>query len=99
MKKATKIRLLKVGMFVSGALTIMLALSDFIIKQLIKLMLKADVEVEGASSIGIIGGADGPTAVFIATNELFAFKYIWMLIFLVIMGACFLLWRKVSKLS
>ncbi len=99
MKKSTKLKFLKVGMFVSGMLTIIIAMSDFILKQFIKLAFKVDISGNEAASIGIIGGADGPTSIFLAENQSFSNKYIWMLIFSGITGICFLLWRKGSKLK
>lgn len=98
MKKSKKLKFLKLGMFVSGTLAIIIAMSDFILKQFIKMAFKVDVSGNEAASIGIIGGADGPTAIFLAGNQSFPYKYIWMLIFSSITGICFLLWRKVSKL-
>lgn len=98
MGKATKIKYLKFGMIASGILTIMIAKSDFIIKKLIKLALKIDMSGNEAASIAIIGGADGPTAIFLAGNQTFNYKYIWMSVFLAITVLCFLLWRKASKL-
>ena len=97
MKKKATLRLVKTGFFINGAITIMIALSDYIINQYIKFAFKIDAPVNQASSIGIIGGADGPTAIFIAENQSFSNKYIWMLFFSFITGICFLLWKKTSK--
>lgn len=99
MKKSTKLKFLKVGMFVSGMITIIIAMSDLILKQFIKWAFKVDVSGNEAASIGIIGGADGPTSILLTNSHSFPDKYIWMLIFSGITGVCFLLWRKASKLS
>lgn len=94
MTKSTKIKFFKIGMIVSGILTIIIAISDFIIEKFVKLVLKIDISANNATSVGIIGGADGPTTIVLSENQPFLSKYIWMLIFLVITLACFLLWRK-----
>ncbi|QZY54161.1 sodium ion-translocating decarboxylase subunit beta [Crassaminicella profunda] len=61
-----KVKILKIATYVSGAITILLGFiyffKDFIWHMLFKM------PSESASSIGIIGGADGPTAIFIATS-------------------------------
>lgn len=99
MKKSTKLKFLKFGMFVSGTLTIIIAMSDFILKQFIKLAFKVDISGNEAASIGIIGGADGPTSIFLTSSHSFPDKYIWMLIFSGITVVCFLFWRRASRLS
>lgn len=99
MKKSTKIKFLKIGMIVSGILTIIIAISDFIIEKFVKLVLKIDISANNATSVGIIGGADGPTTIVLAENQPFLSKYIWMLIFLVITLVCFLFWRKYSSID
>lgn len=99
MTKSTKIKFFKIGMIVSGILTIIIAISDFIIEKFVKLVLKIDISSNNATSVGIIGGADGPTTIVLAENKPFLSKYIWMLIFLVITLACFLFWRKYSSID
>lgn len=99
MTKSTKIKFFKIGMIVSGILTIIIAISDFIIEKFVKLVLKIDISSNNATSVGIIGGADGPTTIVLAENQPFLSKYIWMLIFLVITLACFLFWRKYSRID
>ncbi len=42
---------------------------------LLTLWLKMNHQVTGASSVGIIGGADGPTAIFLTTNTTSAWRY------------------------
>ena len=97
MNKLTKLRLLKAGMFVSGALTILIAMSNFIMNQYMKYTFKIDTLGKEAASMGIIGGADGPTAIFLVENQSFSYRYIWMVFFLLITVVCFSLWRKASR--
>jgi len=97
MKKSTKLICLKVGMIASGIIAIIIAMDDFIMKQFIKLALKIIISENEAASVGIIGGADGPTAIFLSVQQSFFNKYIWILFFLVIAGTCFILWKKVDR--
>lgn len=99
MKKSTKLNFLKVGMFVSGMLTILIAMSNFILKQFVKWAFKFDVSGNKAASSGIIGGADGPTSIFLTSSHSFPDKYIWMLIFSGITGICFYFGENASRLS
>ena len=97
-KKSKRALVLKVGMYMSLALAAMTVMSDFIIMQIVKAIFKADISTGDASSIGIIGGSDGPTAVFLAANNsFFQQKYLWMLFFLFISGVCFWLIRKHAR--
>lgn len=96
MKNSTKAKVAKYCMFGSGVITVIIGMSDFIMRQIIKLKLNADIS-STSSSIGIIGGADGPTAIFLADNNNFSSKWIWLSIFLPFAIICFLFLRKYSK--
>ena len=54
-------------------------------------------KIKGAASVGIIGGADGPTAVFVAGNvgDLFSIGVIIVGIILVVAGA--IIYRRIKK--
>ena len=54
-------------------------------------------KIKGASSVGIIGGADGPTAIFVAgkVGDGFSLGIILLGIILVIVGV--LIYRKTKK--
>ena len=54
-------------------------------------------KIKGAASVGIIGGADGPTTVFVAGNvgDLFSIGVIIVGIILVVAGA--IIYRKIKK--
>ena len=54
-------------------------------------------KIKGASSVGIIGGADGPTAIFVAgkVDDGFSLGIILLGIILVIIGV--LIYRKIKK--
>ena len=54
-------------------------------------------KIKGAASVGIIGGADGPTTVFVAGNvgDLFSIGVIIVAIILVVAVA--IIYRKIKK--
>lgn len=54
-------------------------------------------KIKGAASVGIIGGADGPTAIFVAgkVGDGFSLGIILLGIILVIIGV--LIYRKIKK--
>jgi len=63
-------RVFKTVAIISGVMTILSVLYPAGLKLILKFMLSQDAgNLNTASSIGIIGGADGPTAVFIASNS------------------------------
>lgn len=98
MKNSKKAKVYKYIMIVSGFFTVMTAISDFIIKQIIKLKLNIDIPSGSSSSaVGIIGGADGPTTILLAENTSLSYKYVLLSIFLPVTIICFLFFRKYSK--
>lgn len=99
MKKSAKLKVLKMGTFVSGALALLTATSDFILKRVIVWALNTGPSVKDAEAIGIIGGADGPTVIFLGENSKASNKPIWSLIFLLMTGIFFTMWKKQSKLK
>lgn len=60
--------ILKVTVFISGLLLAAHLVLYAIIKH------KHNIDIRAASSIGIIGGADGPTVVFISKDKFKVFK-------------------------
>lgn len=78
-----KIKLLKVATYISSGITILLGLT-YIFKNIIfRILLR--VSSGESDAIGIIGGADGPTAIFIATKEGLSLQNL-MLILILIFG-------------
>lgn len=96
MRNSKKARIAKYCMLMSGIITVIIGMSDFIMRQIIKLKLNTDIPLT-SSSIGIIGGADGPTAIFLADNNSLSSKWILLSIFLPATIICFLFLRKYSK--
>lgn len=88
-KKLKKSRLLKVSTYISSGITILLALTYLFKNIIFYIFLR--ISSGGADSIGIIGGADGPTAIFVATKIGHLSLEILILIFAVITTILFLL--------
>lgn len=57
--------------------TWVLTFAQLIVLAFIKI--KYSIDVADASSVGIIGGADGPTAIFISSNTT-GFRYIFLIL-------------------
>jgi len=96
-----KSKLLKGATYISSGITILLGLS-YVFKNLIFRIfyIFLGISSKDASAIGIIGGADGPTAIFIATKgglSLQKLMLILILIFGVITIILFLLKRTIKN--
>ena len=74
----------KYGTIISGLITIILATYDLFIKYILQAIIEVETNVNSAYSIGIIGGADGPTAIYLTSKNPAKFKYILMIIFFAI---------------
>lgn len=94
MEKSTRSKWLKAGMILSAVISIIIAFSDYIMIQAIKLLFRVEAPKDAASSIGIIGGADGPTAIFLSNNQNPNYKYIWMFAFIIISTIFFILLKR-----
>lgn len=92
-----KVKIAKLGAIISGTLTLFFGLSDIIPKLIIKFIYGTSIDLNDSSAIGIIGGADGPTAIFIGSNAFSGFKYILTLLFFIITIVCIIFWRKNDK--
>ena len=69
MKKAKVLRIIAI---ISGVVSIVLALSPIIENLMIKHMIgQYAANLNNASTIGIIGGTDGPTAIFVTQPSTF----------------------------
>jgi len=97
MKRSTKKKLLKSGIVLSGLCALIAGFGDYITVRVIKYLYNTNVSVNEASSIGIIGGADGPTHIFLGTSISASNKPLWVMLFLVFMAIFLMLYRRVSK--
>ena len=86
-------RLMKVITVISALLGTLLLISDWLLSLFFKSVLHLNSQVEGAS-VGIIGGADGPTAIFISDNKVENGKYVIVLILYIITAIGIKNWRK-----
>lgn len=97
MNHTIKIKLLKGLTVISGIVTFILAFGDYILMGLLKLMLHVDVPKGEAASVGIIGGADGPTAIFIAGTSPLGNKNLGALISFLVFAVCVFRLRKYKR--
>lgn len=67
-------RVLKFVAIISGFLTVLLIIIPFILLKIL------GISIKSAGSIGIIGGADGPTAVFVTNSSNFIFNPIFSIV-------------------
>lgn len=97
MKIKTKKNLLKSGIIISGLCALIAGFGDHITVRVIEQMYQIDIPKNEATSIGIIGGADGPTQIFLAGKTAASHKPFWVMLFLLGMGIFALIHKKVSK--
>jgi hypothetical protein len=97
MKMKTKKNLLKSGIVISGLCALIAGFGDHITVRAIEQMYEVDIPKNEATSIGIIGGADGPTQVFVAGKTTASKKPFWVMLFLLCMGIFAVIHKKVSK--
>lgn len=95
--KSNILKSLNIIMLLSGTLTILIAFGDIIIKKFIELRYDIVVDSVEAQSVGIIGGADGPTSIFLTSTQGWTHKSIWMIAFLTIAFGCYFLKRKLRS--
>lgn len=96
-KQSFKANILNFIMLISGTLTILIAFSDIIINKFVEMRYDIVVNSSEAQSIGIIGGADGPTVIFLTGTQGLNQKNMWMLAFLTIAIGCYFLKRKLRS--
>lgn len=97
MKISIKKCLLRVGIAITGLCVLITALSDMIPLWVIRFLYQINIAGDEASSIGIIGGADGPTQIFYGSGNAISTKPLWMILFLMCMGFLIILYKRVSK--
>lgn len=97
MKKLTKLRIFKFGTIISGLITLILFTTNIFFKYVVRFMLGIHKSIGESSSIEIIGGVDGPTAVFFVSQSLIGIKYILIILFFIITIIYAVKWRKLCK--
>lgn len=88
-------KLFKVVTYISSGITILLGFIYIFIKFIFPAYL--EMPSESAASIGIIGGADGPTSIFLATKTGGLSLETAILIFGVVTAILFLLKRRIKN--
>ncbi|MBP1926673.1 Na+-transporting methylmalonyl-CoA/oxaloacetate decarboxylase beta subunit [Sedimentibacter acidaminivorans] len=90
-----RLKLIKVFTYINGVITVLLGLM-YVFKRfmLFKLL---EISNDNASSIAVIGGADGPTTIFLTTTQGGISLEILILIFGVITTVLFLLAKNIKK--
>ena len=90
-------KILKTIMISTALMGGILAFSDFLFKIYLKNRLNMDFSTREASSVAIIGGADGPTAIFLTSSHHNLYKYIIAVLLFCVSGCCFWAIRKKRK--
>lgn len=90
-------KILKTIMISTALMGGILAFSDFLFKIYLKSRLNMDFSTREASSVAIIGGADGPTAIFLTSSQHNLYKYILAILLFSVSGCCFWAIRKKRK--
>lgn len=88
-------KILKIATYTSGAITILLGLLFIFINFIAPLLFK--IPATNADSIGIIGGADGPTEVFVATNTTEGMSLEILIVFFAVITTILFLLKRSSK--
>lgn len=91
------LKLIKGFTYINGVITVLLGLM-YIFKRFM-LFKMLEISNDNASSIAVIGGADGPTAIFLTTNQGGISLEILILVFGVITTVLFLLAKNIKKSS
>ncbi len=97
MNQHHKTTLLKGLMIISGALTLLSAFGDAVLLLILKTMFQVNVPKGEAAAVGIIGGADGPTVVFIAGKTLADYKAVSAMISFAVFMGCLVQLRKYKR--
>lgn len=90
-------KILKTIMISTALMGGILTFSDFLFKRYLKNRFNMEFSKKEASSVAIIGGSDGPTAVFLTSKYHNAYKYIVAALLFSISAGCFLAIRKKRK--
>lgn len=78
MKKPRLFRILQIGTILCAVLAMGILTARKVLEWLIFEQISQPVSNE---TIGVIGGADGPTAIFIASNSCLDSPYLWAMVF------------------
>lgn len=97
MKKLTKLRMARFGTIISGLITLLIVFFDILSMFILPLIFGTNYNVEESGSIGIIGGSDGPTAIFMTGMFALNWKMIFLPVFLITSIVCAYMWGKLSK--
>ena len=92
-----KSRFLKITMISTALMGGILTFSDFLFKIYLKNRFNMEFSKREASSVAIIGGADGPTAIFLTSSQHNLYKYILAILLFCVSGCCFWAIRKKRK--
>lgn len=69
MRKDKIFKVIIVCTIICAVITVVLSIGDFVLGHILNIILEGEVMPDaGGSSIGIIGGSDGPTAIFATTS-------------------------------
>lgn len=90
-----RLKLIKVFTYINGIITVLLGLM-YVFKRfmLFKLL---EISNDNSSSVAVIGGADGPTAIFLTTTQGGISLEILILVFGVITTVLFLWAKNIKK--
>ena len=81
MKKPVLLRLIAV---LSAAFALFLAFFDWVVTFLIQLITRNPLQTDISGNAGIIGGADGPTAIYITSSPTHDIRYLLSAVFAII---------------
>ena len=87
MRKDIILKIIKISTIICGIIALVCGTSPFLLPRLSASLLQISINKE-ASSVGIIGGADGPTAIFLTTSSP-PFLYTTVFAILTAMGLVF----------
>jgi len=87
----------KVITVVSGLVATLILTSNWIFKNMIYMFANANITRADASSIGIIGGADGPTAIYLTTGNPPLLKYGIVAILYILTAIGIKNWRRETQ--
>ena len=90
-------RWMKIITVVSGLVATLILTSNWIFKHLLFMFAHVNISRADASSIGIIGGADGPTAIYLAPGNPPLLKYSIVAILYILTAIGIKNWRKETQ--
>ncbi len=94
MKRELKLNIIKLGTIICG---ILLAINVLVPVALRKYVEYKFIGTHRASSIGIIGGADGPTSIFIASKNFATGIGATVFLSILTIVGCIILWRSKKR--